>query len=660
MSDLDAPCSSTSVDDLQMVQSSRNHRRQRRASSDILKSPKSQASSLFSKLSFSTELLNQPAKAMSRASLSSNQDTESESGQVGRVSRWQISFDAVLDDELGRAAFGSFLRKEFSEENLLFWEDCVKLEQMDDEDDMRIHIQDIVFKFISSECNMPINLPDELSKLVHAAADHPHPNILTAQKEHIYKLMKMDPYGRFLRAALFCKLLQLESDGRYTLTEDDVGRIERGETLEPKKKDKRKSTFQKLFSTQPSLGRKSIRRSKKKDGGGGSASTLRSSQSSGSLGQALSDVGDGDTIGSICHIHFSDGGSTTIAPRPGMTARQLLTSVAQRRGLSPGCIDWLLLNEGTTQETSLSLENDSSCLSGRQIRGELRVTFRLDIVHIKRSIGIRSKIHKPVSEVLQPIMARYLPDTPMQEIIVRLAGTKLPVNLGDPVSTLKEQRVVLEIKEPFRRPKLRRHMGETGSVNLETRLDKLKRRRESITGMRKRSRSRDTGLNRLSTFDSGHDKSGAGLDLLKREELESNRLSVGGKGQIDNQRGLLNKDDLVLPDFLRDQNENDDFERIDDSDEHIPSNQEAENIFGSNVKSSSSLFSNAASKTSSCSLFQDLTNQEKLNDILDFEETPSQRPIKRTSLTKADLIDLPSPPKMMKRNNLSPPKTSIV
>ena len=83
-----------------------------------------------------------------------------------------------------------------------------------------------------------------------------------------------------------------------------------------------------------------------------------------------------------------------------------------------GCIDWLLLNEGNNQETSLSLENDSSCLSGRQIRGELRVTFRLDIVHIKRSIGIRSKIHKPVSEVLQPIMARYLPDHPMQEVFL--------------------------------------------------------------------------------------------------------------------------------------------------------------------------------------------------------------------------------------------------
>ena len=33
---------------------------------------------------------------------------------------------------------------------------------------------------------------------------------------------------------------------------------------------------------------------------------------------------------------FSDGGSTTIAPKSGITARQLLTSVATRRGLSPG------------------------------------------------------------------------------------------------------------------------------------------------------------------------------------------------------------------------------------------------------------------------------------------------------------------------------------
>ena len=98
-SDLD---SGHSRDDLNL-NVERKHRRQRRASSDILKSPKS-GNSLFSKLSFSTELLNAPLvknpssqslrhKTESQASLGSSA-AESESG--GRVSRWQISFDAVL------------------------------------------------------------------------------------------------------------------------------------------------------------------------------------------------------------------------------------------------------------------------------------------------------------------------------------------------------------------------------------------------------------------------------------------------------------------------------------------------------------------------------------------------------------------------------------
>ena len=52
-----------------------------------------------------------------------------------------------------------------------------------------------------------------------------------------------------------------------------------------------------------------------------------------------------------------------------------------------------------------------------------------------------------MSEVLQPIMARYIPERSLSQVVVRLAGTKLPVNMMDPVSTLKEQRVVLELKE---------------------------------------------------------------------------------------------------------------------------------------------------------------------------------------------------------------------
>ena len=176
------------------------------------------------------------------------------------------------------------------------------------------------------------------------------------------------------------------------------------------------------------------------------------------------------------------------------------------------------------------------------------------------------------------------------------------------------------------------------------------------------------GLNRLSAFEPAVPVEGS--------PRPDNRLSLGGfKGQIDNQRGLLDKNDLVLPDFLRDQNRNDqnqndqddldeddnddlgldDFDDDEDDDDDfdqliggkIPSGEEAENIFGRNAKSSSSLFSSAKSTSS---LFQDLTNQERLKDS---EEGLK----KRSSLTKADLIDLPSPPKLKR---MSPPKTSVV
>ena len=50
-------------------------------------------------------------------------------------------------------------------------------------------------------------------------------------------------FFRFIQSQNFRTLLELESNGRV-LTEDDIGRLERNEPLEPKKKDKRKSTFQ--------------------------------------------------------------------------------------------------------------------------------------------------------------------------------------------------------------------------------------------------------------------------------------------------------------------------------------------------------------------------------------------------------------------------------
>lgn len=61
------------------------------------------------------------AMSTSRASVNSDLSVDASQGQI---SRWAISIDAVLADRLGLAAFSSFLRKEYSEENIQFWIEC--------------------------------------------------------------------------------------------------------------------------------------------------------------------------------------------------------------------------------------------------------------------------------------------------------------------------------------------------------------------------------------------------------------------------------------------------------------------------------------------------------------------------------------------------------
>jgi len=40
---------------------------------------------------------------------------------------WSVDFDLLLKDDLGQAYFEKHIQKEFSEENLAFYKECVRL-----------------------------------------------------------------------------------------------------------------------------------------------------------------------------------------------------------------------------------------------------------------------------------------------------------------------------------------------------------------------------------------------------------------------------------------------------------------------------------------------------------------------------------------------------
>ena len=98
-------------------------------------------------------------------------------------------------------------------------------------------------------------------------------------------------------------------------------------------------------------------------------------------------------------------------------------------------------------------------------------------------------------EVVRPLLAKYIPEVEMRDIIISVAsdktGSRKTVNLEDPVLTLNNQRLELEVRGhtgSILRPKEKNVSESPVKVPRKT-SKKIKRRRESF-GPLKRMRER--------------------------------------------------------------------------------------------------------------------------------------------------------------------------
>lgn len=123
-----------------------------------------------------------------------------------------------------------------------------------------------------------------------------------------------------------------------------------------------------------------------------------------------------------------------------------MQSGSRSRALLAPTLTWFLFSPCIAKP--LVLHQDSSILESRDLRLEKRTLFRLDLVPINRSVGLKAKPTKPVTEVLRPVVAKY--GLHLNELVARLSGEKEPLDLGAPISSLDGQRVILEEKEPSR------------------------------------------------------------------------------------------------------------------------------------------------------------------------------------------------------------------
>ncbi|CAJ0925005.1 unnamed protein product [Ranitomeya imitator] len=123
-----------------------------------------------------------------------------------RVERWTFNFMEVLNDQRGRKEFLQFLEKEFSAENLCFWEACEEL-RYGEQSKVASTVQSVYELFLAPGATRWVNIDSKTMEKTLEGIKNPHRYVLDDAQMHIYMLMKKDSFPRYLKSEMYKNLL---------------------------------------------------------------------------------------------------------------------------------------------------------------------------------------------------------------------------------------------------------------------------------------------------------------------------------------------------------------------------------------------------------------------------------------------------------------------
>uniref|UniRef100_A0A8D0D8B9 Regulator of G protein signaling 12b n=1 Tax=Sander lucioperca TaxID=283035 RepID=A0A8D0D8B9_SANLU len=501
-----------------------------------------------------------------------------------RVASWAVCFERLLQDPVGVRYFSEFLKKEFSEENILFWQACEFFSHVPENDKKQLsqRAREIYNSFLSSKATTPVNI-DSQAQLADDILNAPRPDMFKEQQLQIFNLMKFDSYTRFLKSLLYQECMLAEVEGRplpdpYHIPSSPTSKhsttgSDRSNLSTPKKEDKKSKSGRSLNedSRDDSGDRKKgmfFSWSRNRSFGKGpkkreladfnySHNGRRESQGSLSSGASL-ELGTAPLR--QCNISLPDGSCCSVPLRAGVSIRDLLLGLCEKLCINLAAIDLFLVGG----EKPLVLDQDCMTLCSRDLRLEKRTLFRLDLVPINRSVGLKAKPTKPVTEVLRPVVAKY--GLHLADLVARISGELEPLDLGLPISNLDGLRVVLDIAEntPGKADKQKvapsknlvpastsRNQSATGEDRPSGKAGSAHPHGENgKTGPSPDTSSQPFPNHSVSLHKAPEKRKQKKINIDEAEEF-FDLISKAQSNRADDQRGLLNKSDLQLPDFLR-------------------------------------------------------------------------------------------------------------
>ncbi|XP_036431489.1 regulator of G-protein signaling 14a isoform X2 [Colossoma macropomum] len=472
-------------------------------------------------------------------------------GPASRVVSWAVCFERLLEDPVGVRYFTAFLKSEVSAENILFWQACEKFRKIPPTnlDELKKEARTIYDLYLSDTSFHAVNI-DDTARTEESDLEKPTPDMFSKAQQQIFKLMKFDSYARFVRSPLYqnCMLasvegrplpdLQPQSKGsrECVMPAGDRKSMEVKMPLSDSKAGKKKKIEKRgSWGADVSYRRVTVSRQESQISVKSSSSVELGSLSGRSENGCSSPVGLDADSGSgpmradkYCCVYLPDGTASLAPARPGLPLRDMLSGLCEKRGFP--LKDVIIYLHG--KDKPLSLDQDSSVLRDQQVHLELRVTFTLEIVFAGKASVIVAKSSKTLGEALSSVLQKH--SLRLQDVVVTVSGTKEPLNMNTSVFSLANKTLSL--------------------ANKTLSLDRAK-----SAGEVKGASVVETGRTSLRPKRM-HDMDGL-VEMLNRAQCS----------RADDQRGLLTKEQLELPQFLQLPGEQKDEQRPEEGPES-PSN----------------------------------------------------------------------------------------
>ncbi|XP_005921202.1 regulator of G-protein signaling 14 isoform X1 [Haplochromis burtoni] len=487
--------------------------------------------------------LNMSARGCGGSSTSLPGTPAGEHGPANSVMSWAVSFEKLLEDPFGVRYFTDFLKSEVSAENILFWQACEKFKKIPATslDELKAEARSIYSTYLSESAPYSVNI-DDTAKTEEKDLQQPTPDMFNKAQAQIFKLMKMDSYRRFVRSPLYqsCTLATVEGKGLPRLSNESprMGSWEDMASKVPLREKKSKKSDPNSF-----LGGKSAsEKQRQKRGSWGESHLSIKSTSSVELGSICRHMengrssprspelggGGGSRVGlegGYCCVYLPDG-SASLAPTPnGQPIKDLLTSLCEKRGFP--LKDVIIYLHGKDKQP-LSLDQDCSVLRNQQVSLELRVTFAVEIAFSGKTVGIMVKSSKTLQEALSVVLQKH--NIKPQEALVTMVGSDEPLNVSTNVFSLANKTLRLDKIKGKEQTSISR--GGSSAANQS-------QGGAASTGPEARSLSQD-GAKAQPRSTKNREMDGF-LDMLTRAQ----------NSRVDDQRGLLTKEQLEVPSFLQ-------------------------------------------------------------------------------------------------------------